>query len=69
VVLQETKLLQTIDKLKIAAGAPNKAARVEGMLQRLAAPKQWSLGNGKLVAVQTPTTLRSFWAPGADMPP
>ncbi|GAB4817527.1 hypothetical protein N2152v2_004573 [Parachlorella kessleri] len=56
---KETRLLQTIDKLKIAAAGSNRAARVEGLLQRLASPKQWVLASGAVVAVQTPGTLRA----------
>lgn len=57
-LLQETRMLQTIDKLRLAAAGPNRAARIEGALQRMAAPKEWTLTNGRRMEVQTPGTLR-----------
>ena len=57
--MQETKLLQTIDKLKTTATEANREARVAKTLQKLAAPKRWQLANGKQVAVQTPLTARA----------
>ena len=42
------RLVQTIDTLKAAAGKQLAAARVERQLQQMAAPKQWTLGDGKV---------------------
>lgn len=55
---QETKLLQTIDKLRLAAAGPNREARTQAALTAMAAPKQWALANGVCVEVETPGTLR-----------
>ena len=48
-VSQETKLLQTIDRLKAEAAGKNKAARTAATLRALAAPKLWDLANGRTV--------------------
>jgi hypothetical protein len=56
---QETKLLQTIDRLKLAAGKENRSTRIARTLASMAAPKQWELQNGNKVEVQTPLTVRA----------
>jgi hypothetical protein len=56
---QETKLLQTIDRLKLAAGKENRSTRIARTLASMAAPKQWELQNGNKVEVHTPATGRA----------
>ena len=57
--MQETKLLQTIDRLKQAAAKENKATHVLSTLYDLSKPKTWDLTNGKTVSVHTPLTTRA----------
>jgi len=57
---KETKLLQTIDKLKQSAGIVNKQIRVETTMDKMARPKQWSAVGGQATAiVETPFTKRA----------
>ncbi|GAQ87011.1 hypothetical protein KFL_003250140 [Klebsormidium nitens] len=56
---KETKLLQTIDRLKLAAGKENRSTRIARSLASMAAPKQWELRDGNKVEVQTPLTVRA----------
>lgn len=62
---KETKLLQTIDRLKLAAAPVVRAERAARKLAAAAAPKQWALSNGRVVDVATPTTLRAGELAGA----
>jgi hypothetical protein len=48
---RETKLLQTIDRLKINANHENRAARVAGQLASMARPKRMELKDGRKVRV------------------
>lgn len=57
--VQETRLLQTIDRLKRTAMGENKNARIDRTLRGLANPKQWALSNGRSVSVHTPLTIRA----------
>ena len=57
--MQETRLLQTIDRLKRGALEENKNARVDKLMRGLASPKQWALMNGRTVSVHTPLTTRA----------
>lgn len=57
--MQETRLLQTIDRLKRGALEENKSARVDKMMRGLASPKNWALMNGRTVSVHTPLTTRA----------
>lgn len=57
--LQETRLLQTIDRLKRRALEENKNARVDRMMRGLASPKDLALMNGRTVSVHTPLTTRA----------
>lgn len=57
--MQETRLLQTIDRLKRTATVENRAARVSRTLRGLCRPKRWDLANGKQVEVHTPLTTRA----------
>uniref|UniRef100_A0A7S0WJW0 IQ motif and ubiquitin-like domain-containing protein n=1 Tax=Pyramimonas obovata TaxID=1411642 RepID=A0A7S0WJW0_9CHLO len=56
---KETKLLQTIDRLKIAANAENRDVRIAHTLSDMAAPKSWEISDGTGVEVHTPFTTRS----------
>jgi hypothetical protein len=60
ICVQETRLLQTIDRLKQAATEENKTARISRTLKTLCKPKQWELANGKTVKVHTPLTTRAW---------
>ena len=57
---KETKLLQTIDRLKISANKDNRELRVKKMLELMAAPKKWAMSDGEVAtSVHTPFTTRS----------
>ena len=60
-LLQETKLLQTIDQLRGQAHIVLQAERTGHKLQTMAQPKQWPVSNGHSVEVDTPFTTR--WGP------
>ena len=57
--VQETKLLQSVDRLKGDADVVRHEQRIAGALASMATPKQWSLSNGGLLNVHTPATTRS----------
>ena len=57
-MLQETRLLQAIGRLQAKAQKETKAAAMEASLDRMAAPKQWSLSNGATAFVSTPESMR-----------
>lgn len=56
---KETRLLQTIDRLKLAAAPLARAQRAQQQLAAAAAPKRWQLGDGRCLEVATPATLRA----------
>jgi hypothetical protein len=56
---KETKLLQTIDRLKIAAKIENHEAKIKNQLTAMAAPKTWTLKGGDTAVVHTPFTTRA----------
>eukprot|EP00941_MAST-03F_sp_MAST-3F-sp1_P000081 g81.t1 len=56
---KETKLLQTIDKLKAIASKENREKRIKKMLKLMSAPKKWELRTGEISEVHTPYTTRS----------
>jgi len=56
---KETKLLQTIDKLKIQAKAQNKDAKVQKKLESMAQPKVWAQQDLETTTVHTPFTTRA----------
>lgn len=56
---KETKLLQTIDKLKANASKQNKISKVKDQLTSMAAPKTWKLSDGNVAVVHTPFTTRA----------
>ena len=56
---KETKLLQTIDRLKITAGHQNKQEKIEKLLKKMSNPKKWRLNDGRFAEVHTPFTTRA----------
>ena len=59
VLAKETKALQTIDRLKVAASKEGRAKRTARMMELMAMPKEWELGDGELQSVHTPFTTRA----------
>lgn len=59
ILAKETKLLQTIDRLKLTATDANRKQRIESMLLFMARPKQWQMGDGSVKEVHTPFTVRA----------
>lgn len=59
ILAKETKLLQTIDRLKLTATDSNRKQRIESMLQFMARPKQWQMSDGGVKEVHTPFTTRA----------
>ena len=58
-LIKETKLLQTIDRLKNTATVLNREDRIEVMLKAMAAPKMWKRSDGHFTEVVTPYTTRA----------
>ena len=56
---KETKLLQTIDRLKIAANHENRDLRIAKTLADMATAKRWECEDGSVVEVHTPFTTRA----------
>ena len=56
---KETKLLQTIDRLKMSASKENHEERVQQALAMMAAPKKWQMSDGDTLEVHTPFTTRA----------
>merc|ERR1719399_1850554 len=56
---KETKLLQTIDKLKIQAHHQNRDAKIKKSLECMAKPKVWAQSDGETTTVHTPFTTRA----------
>jgi len=56
---KETKLLQTIDRLKISANKENREERIKSVLELMAAPKKWQMSDGETAEVHTPFTTRA----------
>ena len=56
---KETKLLQTIDRLKIHAASDNRDVRIATMLSEMSQPKDWALKDGDTLEVHTPFTIRA----------
>ncbi|GBG33646.1 IQ and ubiquitin-like domain-containing protein [Hondaea fermentalgiana] len=56
---KETKLLQTIDRLKLTAHHENKSKRIDKLLSMMATPKKWQLSDGDVTLVHTPFTTRA----------
>ena len=58
-LLKETRLLQTIDRLKAAAAPVMRAQREARQLAAMAAPKPWRMADGRVLQVMTPDTQRA----------
>lgn len=56
---KETKLLQTIDRLKIQAHHRNRDAKIKRSLESMAKPKVWAQSDGETTTVHTPFTTRA----------
>jgi len=56
---KETKLLQTIDKLKIQASGQNRDAKIKKTLESMSKPKVWAQNDGETTTVHTPFTTRA----------
>lgn len=56
---KETKLLQTIDKLKIQAHQQNRDAKIKRKLESMAKPKVWAQTDGETTTVHTPFSTRA----------
>lgn len=59
ILVKETKLLQTIDRLKLTATSANRKQRIDSMLQYMSRPKQWQMSDGGVKEVHTPFTIRA----------
>lgn len=59
VLAKETKALQTIDRLKVAASKEGKAKHTSRMMELMAMPKEWEMGDGEIQHVHTPFTTRA----------
>ena len=53
------RCISQIDRLKITANKDNREARINSMLELMAAPKKWELSDGEISEVHTPFTTRS----------
>lgn len=56
---KETKLLQTIDRLKITANHENRDRRIAHELSEMGQSKTWEMADGTIVDVVTPYTTRA----------
>ena len=59
VLYEETKALQAIQKLKVAAIKANTERKTSQMLEHMAQPQRWQMSDGNIAAVQTPETIRA----------
>jgi hypothetical protein len=56
---KETKLLQTIDRLKITASSQNREERITKLLKAMSDPKKWKKTDGRITEVHTPFSTRA----------
>ncbi|CAD7942697.1 unnamed protein product [Amoebophrya sp. A120] len=56
---KETRLLQTLDKLKTQAHKQNKGAKVRKQLEQMSQPKVWRQSDNEITTVHTPYTTRA----------
>lgn len=56
---RETRLLQTIEKLRVQANKKNRRAAVDQKMLEMGQPKTWELKNGVRIEVTTPGTERA----------
>lgn len=64
VLNNETRMLQTIDRLKIAAARENREARIRRTLERMSAPKAWPAGSAASNPKERTLTVRGQRAGG-----
>lgn len=57
--MQQLKLIQTIDNLKLKTEVVVHRRMIERKLTTMALPKVWELTNGQLINVTTPATIRA----------
>lgn len=57
---RETRMLQTLDKLKVTASVENRTKRITKMLDAMAEPRKWELADGEVASVHTPFTTRAM---------
>lgn len=56
---KETKLLQTIDRLRVGANKELQKEKTLASLVQMSQPKEWTLSNGCKMLVHTPFTTRA----------
>mmetsp|Transcript_64017 Transcript_64017/g.152666 ORF Transcript_64017/g.152666 Transcript_64017/m.152666 type:complete len:757 (+) Transcript_64017:61-2331(+) len=56
---KQTKLLQTIDKLRIKAHGQNRDAKIKKKLESMSKPKVWAQADGETTTVHTPFSTRA----------
>uniref|UniRef100_A0A0G4HL22 IQ motif and ubiquitin-like domain-containing protein n=1 Tax=Chromera velia CCMP2878 TaxID=1169474 RepID=A0A0G4HL22_9ALVE len=56
---KETRLLQTIDRLKLQAHSANRDAKIKRLLESMAKPRVWAQSDGETTTVHTPFTTRA----------
>ncbi|XP_062858594.1 IQ and ubiquitin-like domain-containing protein isoform X4 [Trichomycterus rosablanca] len=56
---QETQLIASIERHRIAAGERNQEKAVQAFLDKCAASKQWRAFDGKITQMDTPNTIRA----------
>jgi len=59
VLSEETKALQAIQKLKVAATKESLETKTQTMLELMAQPERWQMSDGNTAAVQTPETIHA----------
>ena len=59
-LFKETKLLQTIDRLKVLAQKENADENINKVLAKMSLPKRWNLKDGHVIEVHTPYTTRAI---------
>ena len=59
ILSKETKALQTIDRLKSQAAKDGRSRRIEHVMDLMAQPKRWQVGDGEIQQVHTPFTTRA----------
>lgn len=55
----ETKALQSIQKLKLSSQKSLHSERTQTMLENMAQPQKWQLSTGDVCAVTTPASIRA----------
>ena len=56
---KETKLLQTIDRLKISASHENRHSRIQDVMKKMSSPKKLENTGGGVTHIETPFTIRA----------